>query len=52
VEECKPLSGGGGGKGTQPWRLTVTSAAALLMDFHAHLCRDEIIGFLGGYLRN
>jgi hypothetical protein len=28
--------------------MTLTSAAALLMDFHAHLCSDEIIGFLGG----
>ena len=34
--------------GSQPWRLELASAAALVMDFHAHLCTDEIIGFLGG----
>jgi proteasome lid subunit RPN8/RPN11 len=33
---------------TQPFKVTVTSGAELVMDFHAHLCSDEIIGFLGG----
>lgn len=25
-----------------------SSEAQLVMDFHAHLCREEVIGFLGG----
>ena len=32
----------------QPWRLSCTPEASFLMDFHSHLCRHEIIGFLGG----
>ncbi|ACO66434.1 predicted protein, partial [Micromonas commoda] len=32
----------------QPWRLSATPEASFLMDFHSHLCRHEIIGFLGG----
>jgi len=32
----------------QPFEITITRAAELVMDFHAHLCSDEIIGFLGG----
>lgn len=35
-------------RATQPFKVTITSAAELVMDFHAHLCSDEIIGFLGG----
>ena len=37
-----------GKRRTQPFNVTVTSGAELVMDFHAHLCSDEIIGFLGG----
>eukprot|EP00740_Mantoniella_antarctica_P000604 CAMPEP_0181391866 /NCGR_PEP_ID=MMETSP1106-20121128/26276_1 /TAXON_ID=81844 /ORGANISM="Mantoniella antarctica, Strain SL-175" /LENGTH=591 /DNA_ID=CAMNT_0023512931 /DNA_START=136 /DNA_END=1910 /DNA_ORIENTATION=- len=48
--ECERYRGGepGSDAGAQPWTLTLTSAAALVMDFHAHLCSTEIIGFLGG----
>ena len=47
--ECERYrEGRAGDAGAQPWRLELASAAALVMDFHAHLCTDEIIGFLGG----
>ena len=36
------------GKHSQPFKITVTSAAELVMDFHAHLSNDEIAGLLGG----
>jgi len=36
------------GKRSQPFKITVTSAAELVMDFHAHLSNDEIAGLLGG----
>lgn len=36
------------GERAQPWRLSATSEASFLMDFHSHICRHEIIGFLGG----
>ena len=32
----------------QPFAVTVAPAARLLMDLHAHLCSNEVIGFLGG----
>jgi hypothetical protein len=31
-------------RGTQPWMQTLSPAAATLMDFHAHLCGDEVGG--------
>jgi hypothetical protein len=31
-------------RGTQPWTQTLSPAAATLMDFHAHLCGDEVGG--------
>ena len=34
--------------GGQPFRVTVHPRAAVLMDFHAHLVKAEIIGLLGG----
>ncbi|CEF99754.1 Tryptophan synthase beta subunit-like PLP-dependent enzymes superfamily [Ostreococcus tauri] len=35
-------------KQSQPFKITMTSAAELVMDFHAHLSSDEIAGLLGG----
>lgn len=32
----------------QPFRLEVTPAALVVMDAHAHMCTNEVIGFLGG----
>jgi proteasome lid subunit RPN8/RPN11 len=46
--ECDAYDETDRGENVQPWRLTVTPEASFLMDFHAHLCSDEIIGFLGG----
>ena len=34
-------------KQSQPFKITMTSAAELVMDFHAHLSSDEIAGLLG-----
>jgi protein MYSM1 len=34
--------------GCQPFRLVVTPSAQLVMDTHAHLCTNEVIGYLGG----
>ena len=32
----------------QPFALTVSSDAMLIMDLHSHLCVNEVIGYLGG----
>jgi protein MYSM1 len=34
--------------GAQPFRVVVRPAAQLVMDTHAHLCTNEVIGYLGG----
>ncbi|KAK9809210.1 hypothetical protein WJX72_011487 [[Myrmecia] bisecta] len=39
---------GSGAAGAQPFRIEVSPAAQLMMDFHAHLNLNEIIGILGG----
>ena len=39
---------GSGSAGAQPFRVAVAPAAALAMDFHAHLNMDEVGGLLGG----
>ena len=39
---------GSGAVGAQPFRVAVAPAAALAMDFHAHLNMDEVGGLLGG----
>ena len=36
------------GSRQQPFKVTTTAAVELVIDFHSHLCKDEIIGFLGG----
>ena len=36
------------GSNEQPFKVTTTAAVELVIDFHSHLCKDEIIGFLGG----
>jgi proteasome lid subunit RPN8/RPN11 len=35
-------------KGAQPFDMLVSPACLLVMDYHSHLCSNEIIGFLGG----
>ena len=35
-------------KGAQPFDMLVSPSCLLVMDYHAHLCSNEIIGFLGG----
>ena len=35
----------------QPFTIKMHPEAAFLCDLHAHLCQDEIIGFLAGYGR-
>ncbi|KAK9818670.1 hypothetical protein WJX74_002471 [Apatococcus lobatus] len=35
-------------EGAQPFKLEVSPTALLVMDYHAHLNMNEIIGFLGG----
>ncbi|KAL4433628.1 hypothetical protein ABPG75_000069 [Micractinium tetrahymenae] len=37
-----------GTPGAQPYSLYVSPAAELVMDFHAHLCMNEVIGVLAG----
>ena len=39
---------GSGAGGAQPFRLLVTPAALVAMDFHAHLDSNEVGGLLGG----
>jgi protein MYSM1 len=39
---------GGGEPGSQPFRVVVLPSAQLVMDTHAHLCTNEVIGYLGG----
>ena len=39
---------GSGAPGSQPFKLTVSPAAMMIMDLHAHLCTNEVIGYLGG----
>ena len=34
--------------GSQPFRVVMSSAAAIFMDFHAHLSDNEVIGLLAG----
>ncbi len=48
--ECKRYEGapGSGGPMAQPFAVQVTVAPLLLMDFHAHLCLNEVIGMLKG----
>jgi len=36
------------GPGEAPLTLRVSPAAEAMMDFHAHLCMNEVIGILGG----
>ena len=47
---CEEYRGaaGSGAQGAQPFSVSVTPAALLAMDFHAHLSRHEVIGMLGG----
>lgn len=47
---CEEYRGaaGTGAQGAQPFSVSVTPAALLAMDFHAHLCSHEVIGMLGG----
>ena len=40
--------GSPGDVGAQPFKLVVNPAAMLVMDLHAHLCTNEVIGYLGG----
>ena len=40
--------GSPGDVGAQPFKLVVDPAAMLVMDLHAHLCTNEVIGYLGG----
>jgi proteasome lid subunit RPN8/RPN11 len=40
--------GPAGAPGTQPFTLRVSPAAEVLMDFHAHMCMDEVVGLLAG----
>lgn len=48
--ECKRYEGvpGSGAAGAQPFTVRVSVAPLLLMDFHAHLCLNEVIGILKG----
>ena len=39
---------GSGEPGAQPFRVVVRPAAQLVMDTHAHLCTNEVIGYLSG----
>jgi proteasome lid subunit RPN8/RPN11 len=39
---------GGGGALSQPFSVSLSPEAALVMDFHAHLSACEVIGLLGG----
>lgn len=39
---------GSGAPGAQPFRVIVAPKAAIMMDFHAHLNMNEVIGVLGG----
>jgi hypothetical protein len=32
----------------QPFLVTITTSAALLIDFHCHLTKNEVCGYLGG----
>ena len=34
--------------GSQPFRVILSAAAAIFMEFHAHLSDNEVIGLLGG----
>ena len=51
--KCQILRGvpGSGDDSAQPFSVSITPAAELLMDFHAHLITDEIIGYLGRHGR-
>ena len=42
-----PSAPGGGGAGAQPFDMTCSPSALLLMDLHAHLGSNEAIGYLG-----
>jgi len=42
-----PSAPGGGGAGAQPLKVTCSPSALLLMDLHAHLVINEVIGYLG-----
>lgn len=35
-------------EGEEPFTFSIKSNVLLVVDFHAHLCDSEIIGFLGG----
>ena len=39
---------GSGAGGAQPFRVVIAPAAALVMDFHAHLNMEEVGGLLSG----
>jgi len=43
-----PSAAGSGAAGAQPFKLIVAPSALLIMDLHAHLCTNEVIGYLGG----
>lgn len=45
---CCAFSCVAGSSAAQPFAVTVAPAVRLLMDLHAHLCSNEVIGFLGG----
>lgn len=47
---CRPFVGapGSGAPGAQPFSVTLAPAAAAVMDAHAHLHSQEVIGLLGG----
>ena len=48
MRKFSPSPPGSGVPGAQPFKLTVSPAAMLVMDLHAHLCTNEVIGYLGG----
>ena len=47
---CEEYPGrpGSGGLSAQPFRVGVAPAAAVAMDFHAHLNMNEVVGLLAG----
>lgn len=47
---CEEFQGnpGSGCSGSQPFRVQLAPAAAVAMDFHAHLNMNEVVGLLGG----
>lgn len=44
--ECVPFSNLGK---IQPFLVSLSTNAALLMDFHCHLTKSEVSGYLAGY---